>query len=604
MISFRHTETKERGVTLLIAIVIATVVLSLSFSIAAITTRSFVLSTAVRESQLAYYAGEAGSECARYWALRDMRNFSPSTNFTISCNGENFSWDTSNTDETFEFEFSHDYTDYLGTYVEYPYFTKVVVTRNPGLFNVDINSKGYNTDIEDAPKKYERRQSLNAYGICSYRPDIMFVIDLSSSVNATEMTQMKNAVKTFINTLNPTTDGVHIGLVLYGTTAVLGHHLTDDKAALIAVVDSIPSDLAARSDTIWGGLATNTHQGLRYAWYELNNRSSEYELAGWPGTYYCPFAAKPGRTIVLFDDTPVTNTTIADHLSISPEVPAGSYDITLASCESDQGSSPDYDPYGYGLRSLAAQSNEEYRMRLYDNSSNTGFPFLTTGSTNDLENNTGYAATTTLVSAGISIPQTARGFVAEHDPFCDGLGGNPAPGSPGCNHDVVPICAAFDSLDGDLGSDLPMWVTAYDRPDNESPDYVILLTDGGPSVFEPCRSPLPVIWDAHGGTFVEDPMPMRMARNAVKAAGIEASAVRASGADIFAVGIGTNDTNLVCPGYPGNNCSTFLNQAVASFATPDVPDSDGNAFYYDAANFTELDKVFQDIYKCIRPEDD
>lgn len=583
MIGPHYFKRKESGVTLLIAIVIATVVLSLGLSIATITTRSFVLSTAVRESQLAYYAGEAGSECARYWGLINRKNFSSNTAFTISCNEESFSWDSSNTSSTFDFSFGHDYDIGAQTF-QYPYFSVVKVERKPGIFHLNIDSKGYNTNEFNALRKYERQQNLKAYGICSYRPDIVILADGSSSTNDTELQLMKDALTTFVNTLNPTDVGVHVSIIGFGSYAELHTHLTGDKAQVIQAINNLRLYTEYDSYTNLGG-------AIRAARAELGN-----QIVPQTGVYlYCPLPSGPDRVVLTFPNTgspyngnlggggPVKP--VADP---QPEIPPGNYDISWATCDS------------FTTRETTLQPGERALLRLYDNAARTGSPFYTSAPTNDVPDSPDPAAgvafpdglfgATTTVMENISITQTARGYDAQHypNPVCppNCIGGN--------GNTFQPLCVSFKTSDGsDIGI-TPSYYSSYDRPDTTSPDYIIILTDGGSTAYYACSSNQ----SSSSGTGLVTGSTTELRRKVAQDQAVrEAEAARSIGIDIFTVGVGTEAE--WCPGYA--NCSEHLNTKISSYAQPDSPDADGNAFYFDALNYGELDTVLSQIVNCVHP---
>ena len=60
----------ERGFTLLLAALVASIVLSLGSSIFLIAQKQVTLSSLGRDSQFAFYAADAAAECALYWDLR------------------------------------------------------------------------------------------------------------------------------------------------------------------------------------------------------------------------------------------------------------------------------------------------------------------------------------------------------------------------------------------------------------------------------------------------------------------------------------------------------------------------------------------------------
>ncbi len=57
---------KEKGFTILFAVVVSSLVLAIGLSIAHITLKQVILSSTGRESQIAFYAADSGAECALY----------------------------------------------------------------------------------------------------------------------------------------------------------------------------------------------------------------------------------------------------------------------------------------------------------------------------------------------------------------------------------------------------------------------------------------------------------------------------------------------------------------------------------------------------------
>lgn len=84
---------KQGGFTLLIAIIMTSMLLIISFVVVNVALKQLVLASAAKESQYAFYAADSGTECAVYWDIpRDgsLSRFDPyystPTN-AISCNG-------------------------------------------------------------------------------------------------------------------------------------------------------------------------------------------------------------------------------------------------------------------------------------------------------------------------------------------------------------------------------------------------------------------------------------------------------------------------------------------------------------------------------------
>ncbi|MEY4747212.1 MAG: hypothetical protein RLZZ416_261 [Candidatus Parcubacteria bacterium] len=63
-------ERSQRGFTLLLAALIASIVLSLGAAIFAIAKKEVILSSLGRDSQFAFYVADTAAECALYWDFR------------------------------------------------------------------------------------------------------------------------------------------------------------------------------------------------------------------------------------------------------------------------------------------------------------------------------------------------------------------------------------------------------------------------------------------------------------------------------------------------------------------------------------------------------
>lgn len=80
--------SSKRGITLLIAVLTASLMLSISLSIFNIAIKELVISSSGRDSHTAFYAADSGIECALYWDYRNA--FSTTTTSNISCGGASF----------------------------------------------------------------------------------------------------------------------------------------------------------------------------------------------------------------------------------------------------------------------------------------------------------------------------------------------------------------------------------------------------------------------------------------------------------------------------------------------------------------------------------
>ena len=79
----------QRGITLFTAVVITSMLLFICFAMISIATKGTIFASTGRDSQYAYYASEAGIECAVYWDSKfDPSKFATSTSgSSISCAG-------------------------------------------------------------------------------------------------------------------------------------------------------------------------------------------------------------------------------------------------------------------------------------------------------------------------------------------------------------------------------------------------------------------------------------------------------------------------------------------------------------------------------------
>ena len=81
---------KQRGFTLLLAALIASIMLSLASAIFSIATKQNTLASLSQQSQYAFYAADSGAECALYWDIhpQPIGYFATTTpNLTPTCDG-------------------------------------------------------------------------------------------------------------------------------------------------------------------------------------------------------------------------------------------------------------------------------------------------------------------------------------------------------------------------------------------------------------------------------------------------------------------------------------------------------------------------------------
>jgi Tfp pilus assembly protein PilX len=148
---YKKFESKK-GFTLLIAIVVTSMLLIISFVVANIAYKQLILANSNQESQYAFYNADSGIECAVYW---DFKNGVSAFNQPLSgspvCNGQALSISVVSTaTTTFTLNFSSP--------------GKGCVVVNVGKYadgTTIIDSKGYNICSGGSNKKLERGEKLS-----------------------------------------------------------------------------------------------------------------------------------------------------------------------------------------------------------------------------------------------------------------------------------------------------------------------------------------------------------------------------------------------------------------------------------------------------------
>ncbi len=153
---------KNKGFTLLIAMVTTSMLLLVSFVVVNIALEQLVLSNAATESQYAFYAADSGAECALYWDLKngDTSAFDSATAGSITCNHQSISTGSQSV-PTIPAQSS--VIGGSATSIFNLTFTKgcaiVRVTKSGGITSVD--SRGYNTCDTTSLRRFERGVTLS-----------------------------------------------------------------------------------------------------------------------------------------------------------------------------------------------------------------------------------------------------------------------------------------------------------------------------------------------------------------------------------------------------------------------------------------------------------
>ncbi len=157
-------KNNQSGVTLFVAVVIMSILLFISFAVTNIAMKGTIFATSGKDSQIAFYAADAGIECAIYWDSPDPSKFDPAVSGSpISCGGVSLVSGAAisgtstltligggGANRTSTFGFTLDYG--LNSV---PYCVIVTVTKNLNGTTY-IKSRGYNTCDTSNPRRIER----------------------------------------------------------------------------------------------------------------------------------------------------------------------------------------------------------------------------------------------------------------------------------------------------------------------------------------------------------------------------------------------------------------------------------------------------------------
>lgn len=145
--------SKQKGFTLFIAIVVMGTLLVVSTSIVNLSIKQSYIANAGRESQHAFYAADTGMECALFWDVQSptgQSSFATSTGSTINCN-----MDENNSGNEWVVGGAYTSTVDTITFLPDPYCAKVIVTKGVDGSTL-IESFGYNTCDPENTRRVER----------------------------------------------------------------------------------------------------------------------------------------------------------------------------------------------------------------------------------------------------------------------------------------------------------------------------------------------------------------------------------------------------------------------------------------------------------------
>jgi Tfp pilus assembly protein PilX len=172
---YKNTQNTQKGFTLIFAIFLSTIILSITLSMMYILYKELVLSTVDRESQIAFFAADVGMECGQYWDFRADLNGSTTQSYFIQgvnavavppslyCAGQNI---LTNVGPNGEAAFSRDSatektTFYLDKIGGGSSCATVIITKLSHETTSKIESHGYNRCLASDPRRVERAIEFN-----------------------------------------------------------------------------------------------------------------------------------------------------------------------------------------------------------------------------------------------------------------------------------------------------------------------------------------------------------------------------------------------------------------------------------------------------------
>jgi type II secretory pathway pseudopilin PulG len=156
---------KNRGFTLLVAVVVTSMLLIIGFMLSDVATKQLKLATSNEESQHAFFAADSGLECAKHWDLNsvDLSPFATATPGTIFCNFQTIKTGSQAIPPSVipNSVVGGGITNATSTF--YLTFTKgcaIVTVAKKANGYTTIDSRGYNTCDTTSPRRYERGVSI------------------------------------------------------------------------------------------------------------------------------------------------------------------------------------------------------------------------------------------------------------------------------------------------------------------------------------------------------------------------------------------------------------------------------------------------------------
>ncbi|KKS30517.1 MAG: hypothetical protein UV60_C0012G0025 [Parcubacteria group bacterium GW2011_GWA2_43_11] len=316
-----HTDKDERGITLLIVLLIGTIMIFTSLAVGQYALRTVTAIRARSDATQTLYTAEQAFACVRYWLNKDYRHFS--TIAGAVCNGVTYNFSTGSDTAADGHNPSYNSTTGIGTFripfdAANPTRGGVIVEverTNPLAMQFDGYVRVYSQSDTETNKKTSERFQEYKYRVL-YGADIMFVVDRSGSIDdggnrndrtlVTEWNEMLDAVNESIRLLNRKVPSPYMGLLSFGTDPTnTGRSVLEGVEPDVNLTDNIdlliddqgtsgsPSDEADDVPQMdLSPAATNLSLGIAIAGAELMGKYYPYN--GTPPSSVLPFGENSG----------------------------------------------------------------------------------------------------------------------------------------------------------------------------------------------------------------------------------------------------------------------------------------------------------------------
>jgi hypothetical protein len=216
MMKNKHHIPQEKGISLLIVLLIGSIILLTSIATGTYTIRMVRSLQARGDATQALYTAEQAFDCVKYWLNKDVRIFTDQVNQDVICNGTTFNFDLGTGGASFASNIGSFTipTDTGEVYVEVDH-TAVYSYKFVGTVRI------YSRTGEAGNSKISERFQEYSYEVLE-GADVMFVVDRSGSIDRgdpAEWGAMLTSITKVIRALNRNVPTPGIGIVSFGTDA-------------------------------------------------------------------------------------------------------------------------------------------------------------------------------------------------------------------------------------------------------------------------------------------------------------------------------------------------------------------------------------------------